>query len=91
MTVGSTESEKEFLESKAWLEAWLEGCRTNEEQIADIRHNAAVLQDFVTKNLLPHKERWLAYLRQNLLNLLQRCTSALKGMNHTIKKNPASL
>ena len=91
MTVGSTESEKEFLESKAWLEAWLEGCRTNEEQIADIRHNAAVLQDFVTKNLLPHKERWLAYLRQDLLNLLQRCTSALEGMNHTIKKNPASL
>jgi len=85
MTVGSIENEKEFLDSKVWLEVWLEGHRTNESQLADICHNAVVLQDFVTKSLLPHKERWLACLRQDHLNLLQCCTSALEGMNHTIK------
>jgi len=56
MTVGSIENKKEFLDSKVWLEVWLKGHRTNESQLANICHNAAVLQDFVTKSLLPHKE-----------------------------------
>jgi len=59
MPVGSIENEKEFLDSKVWLEVWLEGHRTNESQLSNIRHNAAGLQDFMMKSLLPHKERWL--------------------------------
>jgi len=56
MTVGSIENEKEFLDSKVWLEVWLEGHRTNESQLADIRHNAAVLQDCDEKPPSPQGE-----------------------------------
>jgi len=50
-----------------------------------VRHNIVIRMDFLTKRVLPHKDRWLACLRQDHLTLHQRTTSALEGVNQTTK------
>ena len=40
---------------------------------------------WLIKSILPHKSRWLFFLRQHLMTLGQTSTSALEGVNHTIK------
>jgi len=92
MRVGEVESEQEYLESKRCLERWLMWLKENHASEA-VRHNIVILMDFLTKRVLPHKDRWLACLRQDHLTLHQRTTSALEGVNQTIKdksKNYAS-
>ena len=84
MRVGEIESEEEYRKSKQCLETWLTRLKDTHANEA-VRHNVGVLSDFLTVSILPHKERWLACLRQHRLTLLQRTTSALEGVNQTIK------
>ena len=84
MRVGEIESEEEHAKSKACLETWLARRKESHPSVA-VRHNVGILSDFLTKKILPHKERWLACLRQDHLTLHQRTTSALEGVNQTIK------
>ena len=84
MRVGEVESVEEYLESKRCLEKWLAWLKENHASEA-VRHNIDILSDFLTKRILPHKDRWLACLRQDHLTLHQRTTSALEGVNQTIK------
>jgi len=84
MRVGEIESEEEYGISKACLETWLVRVKENNASEA-VKHNVGVLSDFLTTKILPHKERWLACLRQDLLTLHQRTTSALEGVNQTVK------
>ena len=85
MRVGEVETPEEFAESKRCLETWL--ARQKEHHPSEaVRHNVGLLSDFLTKKILVHKDKWLAHLCQDLLTLHQRTTSAVEGVNSTIKK-----
>lgn len=78
----------EFQNSLSFLQEWLTRQKSNEdgEEDYDVSHNAQVLQDFLLRNILPHKHRFLVCLRNNRLYMDYRCTSALESQFQKMKK-----
>ena len=86
---GSIETEEMFDESLQLLRTWL----FNQTKSGDrnIASNAQVLDDFLMKRILYHKNRWLFVYRKHLRTLAQKATSALEGginMTMKYKSNP---
>ena len=82
------ENKKEFQQSLSFLREWLTEQSQNEDGDVDydVSHNAQVLHDFLMRNLLPHKSRFLVYLRNDRLYLDYRSTSALESQFQKMKK-----
>jgi len=83
MGLGGVETEAEYQISLKLLRSWLrsfQGDRTRE-----LEHNALVLEEFLEKSIIPHKERWFFPGRRYLMTFNQKTTSKLEAMNHTMK------
>lgn len=83
--VGGVETEDEFQISKKLCFAWLKDVSTDEKGSRAMKHNAVILSDHLEKYILHHKERWFLPGREGRMTLDQKTTSALEGLNHTIK------
>jgi len=77
--LGGVESLQEFAMSREALDEWLTNLQQDEEEDADVRHNALVLQEFLLKCILPRKKRFLVCLRNGSMTLDYRANSALEG------------
>jgi len=67
--------------SREALDEWLTNLQQDEEEDADVRHNALVLQEFLLKCILPHKKRFLVCLWNGSMTLDYRANSALEGVS----------
>ena len=83
MGIGGVETEEEFNISYEDFSKWLFQQKTSNDK--DISHNAVVINDWFIKKILHHKQRWLFVYRKHLMSLGQKTTSALEGINHSIK------
>jgi hypothetical protein len=87
--IGGVETETEYQlvlkELRDWLKHW------SHSQRKQVASNSAVLDVFLTKKILIHKNCWFFPLRKHLMTLAQQTTSALEGVNQTIKKNHQEL
>jgi len=83
MVLGGVEDEKEFQYSLGRLHSWLAHWRTKEQ--AHHNSNATRLEEFLTKSILPHKERWFFPGRRGKLTLDLKTTSPLESINHALK------
>lgn len=82
MQHGGVENEEEFAISKQRLEEWL-GAFNDETK--HLQKNAAELQVFLTKKIMPHKERWFFPGRGGRMTMDNKTTSPLEGMNNVLK------
>ena len=82
------ENQKEFQCSLAFLRGWLTEQRenANDDVDYDVSHNAQVLQDFLMRNIYPHRNRFLVYLRNDRMCLDYRSTSALESQFQKMKR-----
>lgn len=87
--LGGVETYAEFLQSRDLLKKWLSDVQKHPKNTVAARHNAVVLHDHLEKCILIHESRILLCLRGRRLTLDQRTTSALEGVNHTIKVKSA--
>ncbi len=93
MRLGGVETEWEYKTSKHLMMEWLESFQkeyvSNSEMEARkhqaMKHNSYRLMEFFNTKVLPHKARWFFPTRSHLLHLQQKTTSALEGVNHTLK------
>jgi hypothetical protein len=65
------------------------GCETQTRNPAlMLKHNAIILQEFLLKKILPHKERWFYADRvavDGCMSLEQKASSAVESQNQTMK------
>ena len=87
--IGGVETETEYKlvlkELRDWLKHW------SHSQRKQVASNSTVLDVFLTKKILIHKSRWFFPLRKHLMTLAQRTTSALEGVNQTIKSKSSKV
>jgi hypothetical protein len=85
MSIGGVETEEEWAMSHNALRSWLESFKSSDN--ASMKHNAAELETFLVKSILPHKPRWFVpgRIAKSLLTLNQKTSSPLEGVNHTMK------
>jgi hypothetical protein len=80
MGLGGVENEVEFDYSCKMLRAWLYRFKDGPHE-----HNAVVLDQFLTRSILPHKVRWFFAGRERKMTFNQKATSALESVNQTMK------
>ena len=85
MGIGGVETEDEFSISYKDLSIWLINQQNSSDK--EISHNAVIIHNWLIQKIIPHKTRWLFVYRKHLMTLAQKTTSALEGVNQTIKKN----
>jgi hypothetical protein len=85
MDPGGVESEEQFSVSYAALGVWLKQHYQSKDR--DIKSNAQVLEEFLTKTIMYHKHRWFSPNRRHLMTLGHKTTSPLEGgVNGALKK-----
>ena len=89
MGIGGVETEEELSISFKDLTVWLINQQNSSD--IDISHNAGVIHNWLIEKILPHKKRWLFAHHKHLMTLGQKSTSALEGVNHTIKVKAAKV
>jgi hypothetical protein len=82
MGLGGVENDAEFDESYKMIRQWLVSF---EDDSPVHRHNAIVLDAFLTSKIMPHKVRFFFAGRERRMTLNQKATSALENVNQTIK------
>ena len=82
-SLGGPETDREFEHSVSGLRSWLRNWQTSVSAV--LRHNAVVLDTFLTKNIMKHKRRWWFAGRGRVMTLNQRTTSALESQNRALK------
>ena len=89
MAIDGCESDEEFDISRSSLRSWLRQQFASTDP--NIASNAKLLDLFLTQKVLFHKDRWFFPLRAHLMTLGQKTTSALEGVNQTIKKKSSKV
>lgn len=93
MKIGGVENDEEWKKSYELLLEWLDSFEHNSQLDqtkrgrlkAYLSQNARWLKELLLKNIMPHKKRWFIVGRNNILHLQQKTTSAVEGVNHTMK------
>lgn len=85
MSLGGVETEEEFQISLWLLRKWLYELHCNMSNSTHLRHNATILDEFLTKSILPHQDRWFFPGRNRRMTLDQKATSAVESINQKIK------
>ena len=84
MSHGGIEHDNEFNISFEALHQWLRYHVESDD--ADLSHNAVILEEYLIKTLMKHKDRWYFPRRKNKMSLGERVTSRLEaifgGMKH---------
>jgi hypothetical protein len=85
MSLSGVETEEEFQVSLRLLRKWLFELHCDTNKPRHLRHNATVLDEFLTKSIMPHKDRWFFPGRNRRMTLDQKATSAVESINQKIK------
>ena len=85
MSTDGTETEEEYEYVTTKLKQWLGHWSNNKSVSVNIKKNAQVLEEFWTKRVEIHKDRWFFPRRKHLMTLGQKATSALEGQNSVMK------
>lgn len=85
MSLSGVETEEEFQISLRLLRKWLFELHCDRNKPTHIRHNATVLDEFLTKSIMPHKDRWFFPGRNRRMTLDQKATSAVESINQKTK------
>lgn len=84
MQQGGVEDESEYQASLGALCRWLR--ESDECTHTTMHHNAVVLEEFLVKTIIKHKERCVYFLRKEKRTFGFRVTSAVESMNSATKK-----
>jgi hypothetical protein len=83
MGLGGVESEAEYHVSLEALKKYLGDFSASDSR--ELKHNAVVLEEFLSQKIEHHKSRWFFPGRAHLMTFNMKATSMLESMNHTIK------
>jgi MULE transposase domain len=83
MGLGGVESEAEYIVSLEALKRYLGDFSSSDSK--ELKHNAVVLEEFLSQTIEHHKSRWFFPGRAHLMTFNMKATSMLESVHHTMK------